>query len=205
MSPRSKEMSEEMRLRSRGILLAAARKCFAETGYFQVHIADIARAAGMSQGNIYWYFSSKEDLLRAVMSEAFETLGQVMARAAAGEGNARQKLEALLDGLLDYARSGREFTAIMISLMGHSNEDMFARLGINMEQVGWGYTQSLLAILTQGQTEGVIPAELDPLALTMMFFGMFNGMNLVYGQQWLALPPETLKAGMRRLFGMTEG
>lgn len=202
MSPRSKELSEEIRQRSRETLVAAARKLFAETGYFQVHIADIARAAGMSQGNIYWYFSSKEDLLKAVMSEAFATLGQVMAQAAAGEGTARQKLDALLDGLLDYAQTGSEFTAIMISLMGHGNEDMFARLGIDMEKVGQGYTQSLLAILTQGQAEGVIPADLDPLALTMMFFGMFNGMNLVYGQQWLSLPPETLKAGMQRLFGM---
>ena len=54
----------------------------------------------------------------------------------------------------------------------------------------------------QAQAEGTIPAEHDPLALTMMFFGMFNGLNLVYGQEWLSLPPETLKAGMLRLLGV---
>jgi AcrR family transcriptional regulator len=202
LSPRNKELSEEMRAHSRAALLVAARKCFAARGYFNVRISDVARQAGLSQGIIYWYFASKEALLKAVLAEAFESLGAVMAQAAANEGSARQKMDALLDGLLAYAREGSEFTAIMISLMGHSNEDMFARLGFDMNGIGLGYTQSLLAILTQAQAERVIPAEHDPLALTMMFFGMFNGLNLVYGQDWLNLPPESLKAGMLRLLGV---
>jgi TetR/AcrR family fatty acid metabolism transcriptional regulator len=202
VSPRSKELSEEMRFRSREALVTTARKLFAESGYFNCHISDVAKQAGMSQGNVYWYFTSKEELLKAVLSEAFESLGAVMAQAASGTGSARQKLDNLLDGLLNYANEGSEFTAIMISMMGHENGEMFARLGFNMDEIGLGYTQSLLAILTQAQAEGVVPANLDPLALTMMFFGMFNGMNLVYGQEWLSLPPETLKAGMLRLFGV---
>ena len=71
-----------------------------------------------------------------------------------------------------------------------------------MDAIGLGYTQAVLTILTQAQAVGVIPAEHDPLALSMMFFGIFNGLNLVYGQEWLSLPPETLKAGMLRLFGV---
>jgi AcrR family transcriptional regulator len=194
-----------MRAQSRAALLAAARKCFAASGYFNVRIADVTKQAGMSQGIIYWYFASKEDLLKAVLAEAFESLGAVMAEAAAGPGSARQKIDALLDGLLAYAQEGSEFTAIMISLMGHSNEDMFARLGFDMDAIGLGYTQSLLVILTQAQAEGIIQIEYDPLTLTMMFFGLFNGLNLVYGQEWLNLPPQTLKAGMLRLLGVQNG
>jgi AcrR family transcriptional regulator len=199
LSPRNKELSEEMRVHSRAALIAAARQCFAASGYFNVRIADIARQAGMSQGSIYWYFASKEELLKAVLAEAFESLGAVMAKAAEAPGTAQQKLDRLFNDLLAYAREGNEFTSIMISLMGHQNGEMFTRLGFDMDEIGLGYTQSLLAILNQAQSEGIIPAEHDPLALTMMFFGMFNGMNLVYGQEWLSLPPETLKAGMLRL------
>jgi len=202
MSPRNQQLNQEMRAHSRQALIAAARSVFARSGYFNCRIADITQHAGMSQGSVYWYFASKEKLLQAVLAEAFESLGAVMAQAAAMDGTARQKLDALVDGLWNYAREGSEFTAIMITLMGRGNEDMFARLGFDMNQIGLGYTQSLLAILTQAQAEGVISAELDPLALTMMFFGLFNGMNLVYGQDWLTLPPETLKAGIFRLFGV---
>lgn len=202
MSPRNIELSEEMRTHSRGVLIAAARQCFAASGYFNVRISDIAQQAGMSQGSIYWYFASKEELLKAVLTEAFESLGAVMAEAAAAPGDARQKLERLLNNLLQYAQEGSQFTSIMISLMGHTNKDMFTRLGFDMDAIGLGYTQSLLAILTQAQAEGIIPAEHDPLVLTMMFFGLFNGLNLVYGREWLSLPPETLKAGMLRLLSV---
>jgi len=202
LSPRNKELSEEMRTHSRAALMAAARQCFAARGYFNVRIADVAKQAGMSQGSIYWYFASKEELLKAVLAEAFESLGAVMANAAATPGDARLKLERLLNGLLEYAQEGSQFTSIMISLMGQTNEDMFARLGFEMDDIGLGYTQALLSILTQAQTEGIIPAEHDPLALTMMFFSLFNGLNLVYGQEWLSLPPEMLKAGMLRLLGV---
>jgi AcrR family transcriptional regulator len=202
LSPRSKELSEEMRIHSRAVLVAAARQCFAARGYFNARIADVAQQAGMSQGSIYWYFASKEELLKAILAEAFESLGAVMSKAAAAPGDARQKLDYLLSGLLEYAQAGSQFTAIMISLMGHTNEDMFTRLGFDMDVIGLGYTQSLLSILNQAQAEGVIPAEHDPLALTMMFFGLFNGLNLVYEQEWLNLPPETLKAGMLRLLGV---
>ena len=202
MSPHSKELSEEMRTHSRAALVAAARQCFAARGYFNARIADVAQKAGMSQGSIYWYFASKEELLKTVLTEAFESLGAVMSKAAAAPGDARQKLEYLSSGLLQYAQEGSQFTAIMISLMGHTNEDMFTRLGFDMDVIGHGYTESVLSILTQAQAEGVIPAEHDPLALTMMFFGLFNGLNLVYGQEWLSLPPETLKTGMLRLLGV---
>ncbi len=202
MSPRSKKLSAEMRTQSHAALIAAARKLFAEVGYFNCRISDIARQAEMSQGNLYWYFPSKEAVLQAVLTEAFESLGAVMAKAAAGTGDAHQKLDDLVEGLLGYAREGSEFTAIMISLMGHSGEAIFTRLGFDMDQIGLGYTQSVLSILTQAKSEGVIRADLDPMAVTMMFFGLFNGMNLVYGQDWLALPPETIKAGIFRLFGV---
>ncbi len=203
MSPRSQELSQEMRAQSRQALIAAARRLFAERGYFNCRISDIARQAEMSQGNMYLYFPSKEALLKAVLAEAFESLGAVMAQAAAGAGTARQKLDALVDGLLAYAGESSEFTAIMLSLMGHSSGNMIARLGFDMSQIGLGYTQSVLSILAQGQAEGIIAASLDPLALTMMFFGLFNGLNLVYGPDWLALPPETIRAGIFRLLGVS--
>jgi AcrR family transcriptional regulator len=36
----------------------------------------------MSQGNVYWYFSSKEDLLKAVLADGFEALGSLIEGAA---------------------------------------------------------------------------------------------------------------------------
>ena len=77
MSPRNKELSEQMREEARTALLAAGRQLFSEQGYFKSKVSDVARAAGMSQGNVYWYFSSKEELLKAVIRPVFALSGGI--------------------------------------------------------------------------------------------------------------------------------
>ena len=39
---------------------------FAQNGYFQSQVADVARVAGVAAGTVYLYFSSKDDLLVSI-------------------------------------------------------------------------------------------------------------------------------------------
>lgn len=48
-------------------ILAAAFEEFAEKGYAQARLDDVARRAGIAKGTIYLYFKDKEDLLRTVL------------------------------------------------------------------------------------------------------------------------------------------
>src|SRR5579863_1905039 len=48
-------------------ILAAAKRVFARKGYHSTTIADIAKAAKLSYGSIYWYFDSKDALFHALM------------------------------------------------------------------------------------------------------------------------------------------
>jgi AcrR family transcriptional regulator len=193
-----------MRAQSRAALISAARKLFAEKGYFNCKVSDVARQAGMSQGNVYWYFSSKEDLLKAVLGDGFESLGEALAQAAEGPGTGLDKLDQLIAGVYAFARERGDFNTIMLSLLGHGGETLFGELGFDMSQIGLGYTQSVTAIVSQGQAEGAIPEDLDPLALTMFFFGLFNGLNLTYGNQWLTLPKTDVRNAVMRLFGVRQ-
>jgi TetR/AcrR family acrAB operon transcriptional repressor len=56
---------------SRLKLLEAAIELFAERGYHETTIDAVAIKAGISRGSIFWHFGSKDDLLRAVVEEAF--------------------------------------------------------------------------------------------------------------------------------------
>ena len=51
----------------RSDILAAAKVVFARKGYHATTIADIAEAAKLSYGSIYWYFDSKDALFHALM------------------------------------------------------------------------------------------------------------------------------------------
>src|SRR3954471_6586425 len=50
----------------RETILRAAIDVFAERGYFNAQVADVARAAGVAAGTVYLYFRSKDDLLVSI-------------------------------------------------------------------------------------------------------------------------------------------
>ena len=73
MSPRTSAQFDEIRQRSRQRIMDAALELFGTYGYQGTSISKIAQAAGVSKGLMYNYFSSKQDLLQAiVISEAEE-------------------------------------------------------------------------------------------------------------------------------------
>src|SRR3954471_10460237 len=57
---------------AREALLAAALEVFARRGYGQAGVDEIAAAAGYSKGALYWHFSSKEELLMALVEERID-------------------------------------------------------------------------------------------------------------------------------------
>ena len=50
-------------------LVTAALACFHEDGYARTSIAHVAERAGLVQGNVFYYFRTKDDLARAVVEE----------------------------------------------------------------------------------------------------------------------------------------
>ena len=52
--------------------MRSAIKVFAQKGYFNSKVADIAGAAGIADGTVYLYFKSKEEILHSVFDRAME-------------------------------------------------------------------------------------------------------------------------------------
>src|SRR5690348_4645194 len=50
----------------RELILRAATDVFADRGFFNAQVADVARAAGVAAGTVYLYFRSKDDLLVSI-------------------------------------------------------------------------------------------------------------------------------------------
>ncbi|MCD6374435.1 MAG: TetR/AcrR family transcriptional regulator [Caldisericaceae bacterium] len=49
-------------------ILKASQKIFARYGYFKSTMDDIAQAMGMKKGSLYYYYKSKEDILKDVVN-----------------------------------------------------------------------------------------------------------------------------------------
>src|SRR3954466_3782130 len=56
----------------RDAILRAAIDVFAERGYFNAQVADVARAAGVAAGTVYLYFRSKDDLLASIFERTMQ-------------------------------------------------------------------------------------------------------------------------------------
>ena len=199
---RSKEINEQMRAESRARILAAARQVFAEHGFFNCKVSDVAREAGMSQGNVYWYFPSKEDVLKAVLSDGFEALEAIMVAAQAYPGSALEKLDYLIDRFIQISGDLSHFNTIFLSLLGHGGAPFLQDLGFDTAQIGARYHQHLSTILAPAREQGIV-ADLDPNLHAMFFFSFFNGLLITYSPDWEELaPPEFIHAAVLRLLGV---
>lgn len=74
-------------------IMSVAAGVFAEKGYYATTIADLAGAAGVAKGTIYWYFTNKRSIMIAILEDIFREINETFADAIKGAPNG---LEALL-------------------------------------------------------------------------------------------------------------
>ncbi len=83
-----KRSKAEQSAKTRAALLAAAKELFTEKGYAGTSTEDIVKRAGVTRGALYYQFTDKTDLFRAVSDEVRAYLGQTIhARVLATEGD----------------------------------------------------------------------------------------------------------------------
>jgi AcrR family transcriptional regulator len=105
----------------RAQILEAARRCFLERGYQGTRVEDIARAAGLSKGAVYFHFESKRVLLDALVEDEFERAGRVL--DAADEGDPlTQMAMAFLTFLGEPEDSRHRFFLLTGELAVHDDE-----------------------------------------------------------------------------------
>ena len=77
-------------------MVAAAAKLFAEQGFVRTSVAEIVSAVDVAKGLFYYYFTTKDDMVRAVVEGYCSYLGTLADTIADSEGSAMEKLDRLL-------------------------------------------------------------------------------------------------------------
>jgi AcrR family transcriptional regulator len=200
VAPHVREESDTTRAASRARILGAARTLFAERGFFACRVSDIGHRAGMSPGNVYWHFDSKEAILREILAEGFGNIEAMTAEVADAYGPARRKLDLLIELTIDLYGRNAEFTAILGGLLGPGGQELIRSLGFDTREIGGRYHANLRRVFAEARSEGAV-APADPDLLVAFYFAFFNGLLITYADLWPTLPPDALRLAALRLIG----
>ncbi|MCV2396222.1 TetR/AcrR family transcriptional regulator [Actinotalea sp. M2MS4P-6] len=103
--------------RRREQLAQAGVELFAERGYHEVTIEDIATAVGLTPSGVYRHFSGKSEILRTACVRAASTLDQA-ADEALSRDDGREALRILESAYIDFAVDDRDLMGVYVADVG---------------------------------------------------------------------------------------
>ena len=159
-------------LPKRDAILRAAIDVFAERGYFNAQVADVARAAGVAAGTVYLYFKNKDDLLVSIFDRSMRD-GLTHSRAQVADlRDPRQRLLRLARGHL--ARLGQDRNlAIVFQVELRQSTKFMERFSSTLLRDYLGLIREAIA---DGQREGLFRTDIKPTVAAKMLFGALDEM-----------------------------
>jgi TetR/AcrR family fatty acid metabolism transcriptional regulator len=156
----------------RNRILRAAIEVFAQSGYFNAKVSEIARAAGVADGTIYLYFDGKEDLLTSIFREHARNYLQSLERAVAHENRPEERIRIAIRHHLEALGRDRSLAIVTQVELRHSLKFMAL---LSHQEVG-DYLNILRKIVEHGQAERVFRTNLHPQLVAKAVFGILDEM-----------------------------
>ncbi|MFE5393685.1 TetR/AcrR family transcriptional regulator [Streptomyces sp. NPDC056568] len=198
---------EHLDARRRQILDGAAL-CFARNGFHATSMQDVLKEVDLSAGAVYRYFSGKEQLIEAIVTDVMGVLRDVYERAAL-ESPPPMPDELIAQTVAHMQRERPALTDdgewLFPRLMIHAwtetqrNDELSALLGEGFDAV----TAAWVTLVVRYQESGMMSADVDPRAVARTLMATVQGFgvqHVLFG----SFPPEALRAGVRALTGMRE-
>lgn len=114
MTPRTSEQNEEIRQITQQKILKAAFPLFAEKGYANTSISEIANNAGVSKGLIYHYFDNKEEMLQQIFQYWIDEAATMF--DFSDELSPEQKMEQMLSIVFEFTRQKPNVSRFIMAL-----------------------------------------------------------------------------------------
>lgn len=156
----------------REAILRAATAVFAEKGFFNAKVADIAKAAGVADGTVYLYFKNKEDVLHNIFDRAMDEFIAEGRRELALLDKPVDKLRRIAELHLERLGADRAMAIVFQVELRGSIKFMqeFSAAGFAE------YLDIIRSTIESGQKSGAFRADLKPIVCAKMFYGALDEM-----------------------------
>jgi TetR/AcrR family fatty acid metabolism transcriptional regulator len=171
----------------RAAILRAAIKVFAQKGYFNSKVADIAKEAGIADGTVYLYFKSKDEILHSIFDRAMEEFIAEGKREIAAIKEPDRRLKRIAQLHLERLGADRDLAVVFQVELRGSTKFM-------EEFSGGGFAEYLDIIrqtIAEGQKSGVFRADLKPITAAKILYGALDEMvtNWILSKRAYPLAP----------------
>jgi TetR/AcrR family fatty acid metabolism transcriptional regulator len=153
-------------------ILRAAAHVFAERGFFNSQVADVAREAGVAAGTVYLYFRNKDDLLVSIFER---TMGEAIAegRAALAQvDDPVERLRRIARLHLERVSRDRDLAVVFQVELRQSTKFMERFSATQLRE----YLGIIRDVIADGQTRGLVRQGINPTLAAKVLFGALDEM-----------------------------
>jgi len=162
------EYKEEARSR----ILDAASRVFAEKGYHEATMEDVAKQLGVSKGALYLYFSSKERLFEAMSRTAPRAFKEILYSTFNTQANPVESATRFFDAMMKRFGSNPRLSLEILSEASR-NPALRRVLRQNQEE----YANGLASFLEGLRKMRLIGDSLELLPLAYSLIALWNGLE----------------------------
>lgn len=168
-------------VQTRQRILSVAAGLMAARGAGSLTMADIARAAGMSKGSLYYYFPGCAAIESEVLLDTFADMVERFERAAAGAATARAVLSSVVEEYSAMLRENAELVRMAMSRIHLSDAHGTAAAGdegaARFDELCARLSRLIETQLERGKNEGAVRADLDVRYAGAAVLGVFASMT----------------------------
>ncbi len=179
-------------------ILEAARRVFADKGFNEASVDDIAQVAGVAKGTLYLYYASKRDLYWEALKCGLVALDGELEKAVAAASGTEGKIRAFMATKLGYYEEHRDFFKIYHAEFGHVLGQP-ACLHDDIKKFHLRQVRLLTAALEDGMRRGEVrklPAETTAFAIVNLTRGVIT-------QRLLGWVTTTIEDDLSFMFDLT--
>ena len=177
MSPRNEQQNAAIKDERREQILSVALKLFGKRGFAATKMSDVSKAAGVSYGLVYHYFSSKEEIFSELLKRAMSGSGETILMAERMQASPAEKIrmiaKQIMGALEDFEDTAYYFLIVtyasMMEEMSCENKRLIGESGIAVA--------AMVRILAEGQKTGEVKKG-DPEEMAMVFFAAIQGLAM---------------------------
>jgi AcrR family transcriptional regulator len=169
MSPRTAKQNKQIREQKELQILSAALQMFSENGFGNTSMQSVSKAAGVSKGNLYNYFESKEALLERIIQNGLEKI--MLHYTGIGSIENEAEFEKILKASFEMLRENQAFWKLFYNLVTQPKVQQL------FHKIFYAFFESYMSLyVTYYQNKG----EKNPEAVALLLGAGIDGISLAF-------------------------